>query len=133
MPNSGVEWLPHVISYPAGADLTGKEGQWVKLDANGNVILVAAATDRGIGVLRDGGVAGATVGVWQGYGVVPAKSGTGGFVPGDLLGVDATGRVVKLTAGTDTTKYIHGVAQETSGGADERVSVAIVIPTAKAA
>jgi hypothetical protein len=133
MKMQGVEWLPHVISYVAGADLTGKEGHFVKLNSDGEVILVAAATDRAIGVLRDGNPEGGTVGVYQGYGIVPVSSDATGIAIGDLIGVSADGQAVKLTAGTDTTKYIHGVAQEASTAAGELISVAIVIPTAKAA
>lgn len=135
MANGGVEWLPHVISYRAGADLREFEGQWVKLDGNGDVVPIAATTDRGIGVLRlyDGAPTGGTVGIFQGYGIVPLKVSAGGIAPGDLIGVSANGRGVKLTAGTDTTKYIHGVAQESSAAADDIISVAIVVPVAKAA
>lgn len=133
MANSGVEWLPQIISYKAGADLTGKEGHFVKLNTAGDVVPVAAATDRAIGVLRDGNPANATVGVYQGFGIVPTKVSASGLAAGDLVGVSADGRAAKLVAGTDTTKYIHGVAQEASTAADEFISISIVIPTAKAA
>lgn len=128
----GNEWLPHVISYEAGADLTGKEGHFVKLNSSGNVVLAAAVTDRAIGVLRDGNPTGGTVGVYQGYGIVPVSADATGIAVGDLVGTSADGQAIKLVAGTDTTKYIHGVAQEASTAAGELISVAIVIPTAKA-
>lgn len=132
MAGNSTVWLPHVISYTAGADLTLAAGQAVKLDVNGNVVLVAAITDRAIGILRDAEPIGGTVGVYQGYGIVPFKCAAGGIAAGDLIGVDATGQAKKLVAGTDITQYIHGVAQESSSSAGELVSVAIVIPTAKA-
>lgn len=135
MANGGVEWLPHVISYRAGADLTGLDGQWVKLNSAGDVVPITATTDRGIGVLRlhDTGPEGSTVGVFQGYGIVPLKVSAGGIIAGDLIGVSTNGRGVKLVSGTDTTKFIHGVAQESSAAADDIISVAIVVPVAKAA
>lgn len=130
---AGNFWLPQVISYEAGADLTGAEGKFVKLQTDGTVILCSAATDRAIGVVRDGNVLGATVGVYQGFGIVPVSASNGSIAVGDLVGVTSGAQAVKLVAGTDTTKYIHGVAQEASTATGDLISVAIVIPTAKAA
>ncbi|MGJ5804348.1 DUF2190 family protein [Streptomyces europaeiscabiei] len=51
------------MSFPAGADLTGKRYYGVKLDSNRAVVLCAADTDECIGVLNTEGVAGEMVSV----------------------------------------------------------------------
>lgn len=132
MVNSGVEWNVQVVSYKAGADLSTFRNQFVKLDVNGDVVPVTATTDRAIGVLRDPYGVGEVVGVWQADGVAPVKVSASGIAANDLIGVSANGRAVKLVAGTDTTKYIHGVAQEASTAADEVISVQLVLPTTTA-
>lgn len=130
--SSGTTLNAQVMTFVAGADLTGAEGLFVKLDANGDIIKVAAITDRAIGVLRDGQVAGGSCGVYTPGGIAPVKVNATGIAPGDMIGVVADARGKKIAA-ADTTQYIHGTAVEASTAADEFVSVLLTLPTARPA
>lgn len=132
MVNGGVTWNEEVISYEAGADLSNCRYKFVKLNADGKPVPVAAVTDKPIGVCRDPFEAGDVVAVWQGTGIVPLQVTAGGIAPGDLLGPSADGRGVKIVAGTDATKYACAIAQEASGAADEVISVQLIVPASRA-
>jgi hypothetical protein len=80
----------------SAADLSAKEGYIGAIDANGNVVLGAAATDDLIGIIVEGGRA-------SGDACAIADSGTehvkiGGTVnEGDFLTSDSAGRAVATT------------------------------------
>jgi len=86
-------------SYVANADFTGKQGYAVALTANGGreVALVAAATAVVAGILLDEPAAAGRAAAVRVRGValcVSDGSGTA-IAPGDLVGPDATGKMVK--------------------------------------
>lgn len=93
----------------AGADLSAAANQFkfVKLDANGNVVLCAAATDIPIGVLQNTPKSGDAADVMV-VGVSKVSTGAVALAIGALIGTDANGQGVALVAGTDTTKYVCG-------------------------
>ena len=117
------------ITKRAGADLTGSQNKFVKLDANGDVVPVAATTDVPFGLLLNAPK--------QGFEAHVAKTGvlkaiaSAAVAVGDYLGVSADGRVTKVTLGTDTTKYVVGRASyEAAGGANVyiKIDVDVLIP-----
>jgi Uncharacterized conserved protein (DUF2190) len=112
----------------AGADLsTTGQNLFVKLQSDGTIIAVAAATDRPIGVLTNNPKSGQEGSVVLVGGVKLTAGGT--VAVGDPITTDATGKAVKITVGTDTTKYILGTAI-TGGASGEIITVAIATPTA---
>lgn len=100
-------------SYPAGADLSALQFTFVKMNAAGAIVAVAAATDIPIGVLQNQPKSGqfASVVVVGGTKLIASAAIS---LPA-LIGTTATGTAVKLTAGTDTTKYILGQAEGAPG------------------
>lgn len=102
----------------AAADLSTKKYRFVKHGAGvgqgASVNVCSAATDCPSGVLQEG-TTGVAISVGQGLDVMVfglTKVILGGTVAaGDRLGTDANGAAVKLTEGTDTTKYIAGRAE----------------------
>ncbi len=113
--NSGLK-----LSREAAADLSAKQYLFVKLGTGSKINVCSAATDVPCGILLDKPASGAT-GQVQVTGLGKVIAG-GTIAVGDLLGTDANGKAVKLTIGTDTTKYV--VAQAVSAGsANELVTV----------
>lgn len=131
-----LEWLPQVVSYESGQRFTAADRfKFVKLNGQAQVVPVTAITDRPIGVLRDDtgrnpDVTNTTVGVYQADGMVEVQL-SGSIAVNDLVGITATGLAKKLTAGTDNTQYIVGVALR-AGVAGDRVLIQLTTPTAKA-
>lgn len=114
---------PIVVSFVAAADLSALQYTFVKLDSNGAVVAVAAATDIPIGVLQNAPKSGQTAEVAV-VGGTKLKASAAITLPA-LVGTTATGTAVKLAAGTDTTKYILGQADTAAGGANELISVIV--------
>lgn len=110
------------ITLVAGADLSAAQFKFVKLNASGQAILCAAATDKPIGVLQNAPTSGqeAEVTVIGGTKVVLGGSVT----EGAAVGTNASGVGVALTVGTDTTKYVVGQAL-TEGASGEVITVVI--------
>lgn len=106
----------------AGADLSLLQFTFVKLDANGRVIAVAAATDRPCGILQNKPNA---LGIAAEIMVdgISMLIGGGNVAKGDMLGTGATGRAVAIVAGTDTTKYNLGQIIEDSDAAGDYCAV----------
>lgn len=101
----------------AAGDLSTKQYRFMKVSAAGVVTTCSAATDYPIGVLQNApGAAGrdATVMI---SGVSKVVAG-GNLAAGDLVGTDANGAAVKLTIGTDTTKYVRGQALAAAASGD---------------
>lgn len=111
-----------VLSIPAGADLSAKQYNFVKMSGTG-VILVAAATDIPIGVLLNDPESGETAAVAV-SGVVKLVA-SAAITAGATIGTTATGTAVTLAAGTDTTKYIVGRAITAAGAAGDIITVAV--------
>lgn len=98
----------------AAADLSTKQYRFVKGAASVNVC--SAATDCPSGVLQDKPTSGQAADVMV-FGVTKLIAG-GTIAAGDRIGPDANGAAVKLTEGTDTTKYISGRAEQAAVSGD---------------
>jgi hypothetical protein len=110
------------ISLTAGADLSAKQFNFVKLSGT-TVVAVAAATDIPLGVLLNAPKSGQTAEVAV-SGVVKLLAGAA-ISAGAIVGTNATGGAVALTAGTDTTKYILGQAVTAAGASKDIITVAV--------
>lgn len=91
-------------------------GKLVKLDANGQIVLAAAATDKVIGVLLDNPAANqsGTVRLLSAAGTLPIQFG-GTVAAGDVLVSNASGQAItgtKAIAGAQPTSVVVGVALE---------------------
>jgi len=108
----------------AAADISAHHLKFVKLDTNGRVAAIAAATDIPHGVLLNKpdtlGKA-ATIGL-IGVGKIQAN---GAITAGDVIGTSADGQVDGKTAGSDTTEYVVGMATDTVTGAGEYVTCTV--------
>lgn len=110
------------LSKEAGADLSAKQYHFVKLDANGRVVAIAAATDRPIGILQNKPTALGQAAELMCDGVSRLVGG-GNVAKGDLLSTTATGRAAAIVAGTDTTRYALGTVLDDSDNDGEECSV----------
>lgn len=110
------------ISLVAGGDLSSSQYKFVKLNSSGQVVAVAAVTDRPIGVLQNDPTSGKVAEVLV-VGGTKVKCG-GSIAEGAALGVDADGDAKSLTVGTDTTQYIVG--QSVTEGASGELITAVV-------
>jgi hypothetical protein len=118
------------ITKVAGADLTGSQCLFVKLDGSGNAVPITAATDVPYGLLLNAPASGqeAHIAVEMAGGRAIASAA---ISLGATLGVSATGAVVAIVPGTDTTKYIVGKATKEAATASPQViqiQVACLIP-----
>ena len=108
------------ISVPAASDQSANFEKLVKLDASGDFLVCAAATDIPIGVLLDkpnaAGIAG-LIGV-IGIGFAQGDAALNEF---DLVGPSSDGQLDAKIAGTDTTEYVIGQVLEGSGAAGDLV------------
>ena len=108
-----------VITLPAGEDLRGDYAEVLKLNATGQVIKTAAATDIPIGVLAESAPSSATgqgvaVAVLNGGGVIPMKAGAA-VTAGQVVVLDGTaGRVAGAAnvAGVTNDSFAVGHALE---------------------
>lgn len=110
------------VTLVAGADLSAKQYNFVKLNSSGQAIAIAADTDVAIGVLQNAPTSGqeAEVLIVGGTKVVAGAAIT---LP-RAIGTGATGKAVAL-ATTDTTKYVVG-SLITAAGADGDVVTAVI-------
>jgi hypothetical protein len=107
-----------IAGITAGADLSTKQFFFVKLNATRQVILVSGATDRPLGVLQNKPTASGQPATVAGPGAVTKVSAGGTITAGDSVGSDASGEAITLLEGTDTTKYILGIALESAVDGD---------------
>jgi hypothetical protein len=99
----------------AGADLSAKQYYFVKLNADNQVIVCAAATDIPAGVLQNNPANGDAAEICV---VGETKiSGDADLDAGHLIGTSADGQADRKIAGTDTTEYIVGQVKEGNGAA----------------
>lgn len=111
------------ITLVAGADLSAKQFTFVKLNASGEAIAAAAATDIPIGVLQNAPTSGVEAEVLVSGGTkIVAGAAIG---EGAQIGTSATGKAVALVAGTDTTKFVVGTLL-TESAADGNIVTAVV-------
>lgn len=109
------------ISYKAGADLSAKQYYFMKISAENTVTVCAATTDIAIGILQNDPTSGqaAIVRIF-GRSKVNADAA---IAVGDLLGPAADGQAAVYANGTDTTKYIRGIATKAVSNAGEIAEV----------
>ena len=100
----------------ASASLTAKQFYAVKMSGDKTVTVCNGATDCPVGILQDAPASGDPAEVCF-HGVTKAVLG-GTVTAGDRVGTDANGKIVTYVNGTDTTKYVIGVALE-GGAANE--------------
>lgn len=110
------------LSKEAGADLSAKQYHFVKLDANGRIIAIAAITDRPIGILQNKPTALGQAAEIMCDGVSRLVGGAN-VAKSDMLGTSATGRAVAIVAGTDVTQYALGTILDDSDADGQECSV----------
>lgn len=115
------------VTLVAGADLSAAQYKFVKLNPSGQAILVAAATDKPIGVLQNSPASGGEANVTISGGT--KFVGSGSIAVGAQIGSDANGKGAALVAGTDTTKYVVGTVLVATG-ADGEIGTAVIDATA---
>ena len=104
-----------LVSFPAAADLSGKQYHIVDMESDGEVTFTTAATDVPVGVLQNKpAAAGRAASVAIG-GITKVEVGStstgGGFAIGTRLVSDGAGRVVEFVK-TNKTYYVLGRALE---------------------
>jgi len=97
---------PLKASIPAGADLSAAANQYkaVKQDANGDIVLCSAITDRAIGILQNTpalGIPGEVMIIGESKYQADAA-----IAIGALLGVSADGQFVTVAAGAPTQHWV---------------------------
>ena len=106
-------------TFVAGANLsTGAQHRFVKLDANGQVVLCAAATDKPVGILQNNPSSGGEALVM--HEGISKIEGDAALSIDDLVGPSADGQAAAYVPGTDTTKYIVGRMLEAVTAAGEK-------------
>lgn len=118
------------VSLVAGGDLSSSQYKFVKLNSSGQVIAVAAATDRPIGVLQNNPASGGVAEVLVSGGTKLVLGGS--VTEGAIVSPSSTGAGVAIVAGTDTTKYICGTAL-TEGASGEIITAVIACASASRA
>lgn len=124
-----------LIALTAAADLTGKEGYFVKVAPdNTSVTPVAAATDIPLGVVSAEAAQGANAGILIGAGFsgttrVKLSATPGNVVLGSLLVLTADGSV-KLDPGSGARVVVAQALE--SGSANERIEAVLISPVSYA-
>jgi hypothetical protein len=110
------------VTLVAGADLSAKQYNFVKLNSSGEAVAIAAITDIPVGVLQNAPTSGqeAEVLVSGGTKLVAGEAIT---LPA-FLSVTSAGKADKIAV-SDTTQYVVGQAL-TAAGADAEVITAVV-------
>jgi hypothetical protein len=110
------------VTLVAGADLSAKQYNFVKLNSSGQAVAIAAITDIPVGVLQNAPTSGqeAEVLIVGGPKLVASEAIT---LPA-FLSVASAGKADKIAV-TDTTQYVVGQAI-TASGADADVITAVV-------
>lgn len=104
------------FSFEAGADLSALQFHFVKLNASGQVVAVAAGTDKVIGILQNKPIAGEAATVWM-AGISKLKV-SAAIAAGAVVGPSANGRGV----GAHATPV--GQMLDTTTAADQIGSIA---------
>lgn len=110
-----------MASYQAAADLSDWQFRFVKLDSNGQIAKISAATDIPLGVLQDKPAAQGRAGAVMLDGMSKIVGGAN-LAKGDIIGTDNQGRAVAVVAGTDTTKYAVGICRTDNSAAGGLIS-----------
>jgi len=99
---------PLVVSMPAGADLSGLQYQFVKIDTNEQAIEPTANTDNVVGVLQNTPSASGQVARVCVLGATKVVAESAFATPGTYITTSSSGTAILWAAGTDTTKYRLG-------------------------
>jgi len=117
------------LSFKAAADLRTNQYNFVKLDANGNVILAAAAGERVIGILQNKPNLNETAVVRPvGMSKVVASAA---ITACDPIGTTATGTAKtasRLVAATGAATNVLGIALRAAAGAGVIIAMHLAIP-----
>jgi hypothetical protein len=114
------------LSLRAAADLSAPTNQFkfVKLDANGDVIAIAAITDIPIGVLQNTPALGQEAEV-MGDGITKLQADAA-LTPGAVIGTSADGQADIKVLGTDTTEHVCGYVLQGAAAAGNLCTARIV-------
>jgi len=118
------EYPRFVRTYKATADLSAKQFYHIKYDATGDgVTAITADTDVPFGVLQNNpGNGGAAEVLHHGISKVSADAA---ITRGAVIGTSADGQAITRAIGTDTTKYVSGVALQTASGVNSLIAAMI--------
>jgi hypothetical protein len=115
------------VTLVAGADLSAKQYNFVKLNSSGQAVVVAAATDLPIGILQNAPTSGQEAEVLVAGGSKLVLGGT--VAAAGVVSTSSAGAGVAIVHGTDTTKFALG--QALTGGASGEI-VTVVVACANA-
>ena len=110
-----------MLSYEAGEDLSDKQFYFVKMDANGRVVLCDTLGERVLGVLQNKPKANETAQVVLSPGGSPVKA-AGAIALNALVVTAADGRATTKSAANE---WIAGVSDNATTAADETVTVGL--------
>ena len=97
-----------VGQFTASADLSTKQYHFVKMSGNNTVTVCAAITDVPIGVLQNNPTSGQAAEVCL-FGISKVVA-DGTLAAGNVIGTSLDGQADAITAGSDTTVYVMGIA-----------------------
>jgi len=97
-----------VGQFTASADLSAKQYHFVKMSGNNTVTVCAAVTDVPIGVLQNAPTSGQAAEVCL-FGISKVVA-DGTLAAGNVIGTSLDGQADAITAGSDTTVYVMGIA-----------------------
>ena len=97
-----------VGQFTASADLSAKQYHFVKMSGNNTVTVCAAITDVPIGVLQNNPTSGQAAEVCL-FGISKVVA-DGNLAAGNVIGTSLDGQADAITAGSDTTVYVMGIA-----------------------
>ena len=97
-----------VGQFTASADLSAKQYHFVKMSGNNTVTVCSAITDVPIGVLQNNPTSGQAAEVCL-FGISKVVA-DGTLAAGNVIGTSLDGQADAITAGSDTTVYVMGIA-----------------------
>lgn len=113
------------VSRPAGADLTTAQYKFVKLEADGDVILCTALTDRPLGVLQNTASTGQIAEVLIAGGT-KVLIGTGGVSTGNPVFVAASATGITDTVGDASASAAYVLGTYLEDGAAGAIATAVI-------
>lgn len=112
-------------TYTAGADLSGQQYRFVKMNTSGAIVPIAAVTDRPLGVLQNNPASGQAA-VVMSIGITKLYAG-GNITPSDGISTSAAGLALTVNLAATTPIIIAGTALST--GTNGAVITAMVSTT----
>lgn len=112
-------------TYTAGADLSGQQYRFVKMNTSGAIVPIAAAIDRPLGVLQNNPASGQAA-VVMSIGITKLYAG-GSIAPSDGISTSAAGLALTVNLSATTPIIIAGTALST--GTNGAVITAMVSTT----